>query len=92
MYKADDKSVKGKRRIRFTIQWKMVLIGLAVVAAFLGLILGLILPGLQSSLMAEKRTETKQYVQMAYSLMTAAYAQQQAGTLTEPQAQALASQ
>ena len=63
----DKKSVKGKRKIRFTIQWKMVLIGLAVVAAFLGLILGIILPGLQSSLIAEKRTETKQYVQAAYS-------------------------
>ena len=88
----DKKSVKGKRKIRFTIQWKMILIGLAVVAAFLGLILGIILPGLQSSLIAEKRTETKQYVQAAYSLMDSAYQQQQAGTLDEKAAQALAMQ
>ena len=88
----DKKSVKEKRKIRFTIQWKMVLIGLAVVAAFLGLILGIILPGLQSSLIAEKRTETKQYVQAAYSLMDSAYQQQQAGTLDEKTAQALAMQ
>ena len=88
----DKKSVKGKRKFRFTIQWKMVLIGLAVVAAFLGLILGIILPGLQSWLIAEKRTETKQYVQAAYSLMDSAYQQQQAGTLDEKAAQALALQ
>ncbi len=90
MYK-DDKTVKTKKGLRFSIQWKMVLIGVAVVAAFVALILGIILPGLQTSLMNEKRSETKQYVQTAYSLMTAAYAQQQSGALTEKQAQALAS-
>ena len=89
MYK-DDKSVKGKRKIRFTIQWKMVFVGLAVVAAFLGLILGIILPGMQSSLMAEKQSKTKEEVQTAYALIDAAYKQQAAGTLMEKDAKALA--
>jgi len=90
MYKEDDKSVKGKRKIRFTIQWKMVFVGLAVVAAFLGLILGIILPGLQTSLMSEKQLETKQYVQAAYSLIANAYTQVQSGALTEKAAKTLA--
>ena len=89
MYK-DDKSVKGKRKIRFTIQWKMVFAGLAVVAVFLGLILGYILPGLQSSLMAEKENKTKEHVQAAWTLLDNAYKQEQSGALTEKDAQALA--
>jgi methyl-accepting chemotaxis protein len=90
MYKADDKSVKGKRRIRFTIQWKMVLVGLAVVAVFLALILGYILPGLESSLMAEKENKTKEHVQAAWTLLDNAYQQEQSGALSEKDAQALA--
>ena len=92
MYKADGKSDKGKRRIRLTIQWKMVLVGLAVVAVFLGLILGYILPGLQSSLMAEKENKTKEHVQAAWTLLDNAYKQEQSGVLTEKDAQALAIQ
>ncbi len=80
----------SKRKIKLSVQWKMVLLGLAVVAAFLVLILGVILPGMQSSLMTEKETKTKEQVQTAWNLVNGAYAQYQAGTLTEQEAKDLA--
>ena len=86
------KTIKEKRRMRLTIQMKMVLIGVGVVAAFIALILTVILPGLQTSLMSEKRTEIKEYVQVANSLLYSTYQQEKYGTMTEAQTQALAEQ
>jgi len=79
-----------KGMVKLSIQWKMVLVGLAVVAAFLTVILGYILPGIESSLVKEKEDKTKELVQSAYMLIDNAYKQQQAGTLTEEDAKALA--
>ncbi|MBN1368585.1 MAG: cache domain-containing protein [Dehalococcoidales bacterium] len=84
-YKGD-----SKRKVKLSVQWKMILLGLAVVAAFLVLILGVILPGMQSSLMTEKETKTKEQVQTAWTLVNAAYDQYLAGTLTEGEAKTLA--
>ena len=81
-----------KRRIRLTIQWKMVLVGLAVVAVFLGLILGYILPGLETSLLTEKENKTKEHVQAAWTLLDNAYGQEKSGALSEKDAKALAIQ
>jgi PAS domain S-box-containing protein len=47
------KADKVKRRIRLSLQWKMVLAGLAVVAAFMGLFFGYILPNLQNFLVSK---------------------------------------
>jgi methyl-accepting chemotaxis protein len=86
------KTGKSKKIMRLTIQWKMVLVGLAVVAAFLGLILGYILPGFQTSLMTEKELKTKEHVQAAWTLLDNAYKQGKSGAITEDGAKALAIQ
>ncbi len=82
--------ISKKGWFRLNIQWKMVLVGLAVVAAFLGVILGYILPGIQNSLIAEKENKTKEHVQAAWTLVNADYQMEKAGTMTEKDAQALA--
>jgi methyl-accepting chemotaxis protein len=79
-----------KGMVKLSIQWKLVLVGLAVVAAFLAVILGYILPGIENSLVAEKENKTKEHVQAAWTLLNDAYKQQQAGTLTQEEAQTLA--
>ncbi|HTY82170.1 MAG TPA: methyl-accepting chemotaxis protein, partial [Dehalococcoidales bacterium] len=88
MSKENGKVSKGG--FKFSIQWKMVLVGLVVVAAFLGVILGYILPGLQSSLIAEKETKTKEETQTAWALVNGAYQQYKSGALTEQAAKDLA--
>ena len=83
------KAEKVKKRIRLSIQWKMVLMGLAIVAAFMGLLLGYILPGMQRSLLAEKESKTKEQMQHAFRLLNGAYQQEVSGALTEDGAQIL---
>jgi methyl-accepting chemotaxis protein len=90
MNKEDGKSGKAKRRIRLSIQWKMVLVGLAVVAAFLGVILGYILPGMENALLAEKENKTKEHVQTAWTVLESFYERQKSGAISENAAQALA--
>jgi methyl-accepting chemotaxis protein len=88
--KEDGKLGEEKRGLKLNIQWKFVLVGMAVVAAFLGVILGYILPGVEDSLIAEKENKTKELTQSAWTLINDAYQQQKAGKLTEKEAQTLA--
>jgi methyl-accepting chemotaxis protein len=90
MITENSKKEKGQRRIRLNIQLKMVLLGLGIVAAFLGLIFGYFLPSTQNALMTEKENKTKEQVQTAWTLIEAAYKQEQAGTLTTVEAQKIA--
>ena len=92
MNKEDGKSGKSRRWMKLNIQWKMVLLGQGVVIAFLALILTYILPGMESSLMAEKENKTKEHVQTAWTLLESAYQRQQTGYINESAAQALAIQ
>jgi len=92
MEELTDSIGKMKGSIKLNIQWKMVLLGLAVVAAFLVLILAYILPGIENSLRAEKETKTKEAVQIGWSIINSCYEQEQAGVLTSEEAQALAIQ
>jgi methyl-accepting chemotaxis protein len=86
------KATKKKFRIRLNTQWKMVLIGLVVVAAFLGVILGYILPGMQNNMMAQKKEKIKEEVQIAYDVVNTCYQKQASGALTKEAAQDLAKQ
>ena len=86
------KPEKVKKRIRLSIQWKMVLVGLAVVAVFMGLLLGYFLPGMQSSLLAEEQSKAKENVQIALTIINNAYNQEKGLLFTENDAQALAIQ
>jgi methyl-accepting chemotaxis protein len=79
---------KTKRRLSLNIQWKVLLTSASVAAAFLVVILAVMLPGMQSSLMSEKETKTKEHVQSAYNIVDNYYKQYQAGTITESEAKA----
>jgi methyl-accepting chemotaxis protein len=83
----DTNKVKRIKGFKFGIQWKMMLTAAGVAAAFLIVIIAVIIPGAQSSLMAEKETKTKEVVQSAYNVIQNYYNQYQAGTQTEEQAQ-----
>jgi methyl-accepting chemotaxis protein len=86
------KPVKAKRKLRFTIQAKMIVMGLGIMASFLAIIIGIILPALQNSLLLEKQKQTKAEVQTAYTIIDAAYKAQLSGRLDQEAAQALAIQ
>jgi methyl-accepting chemotaxis protein len=81
-----------KNKLRLNIQWKIVLAGLALVAAFIIFIVAYIIPGMANSLMAEKETKTKEAVQVAWSVIDTSYKMEQSGALTHEEAQALAIQ
>jgi methyl-accepting chemotaxis protein len=81
------KKVNKANGFKFGIQWKVMLTAAGVAAAFLIVIIAVIIPGAQSSLMAEKEIKTKEVVQSAVNVIQNYYNQYQAGTLTEEQAQ-----
>jgi methyl-accepting chemotaxis protein len=81
-------NLKGwKSRIRLNIQWKMVLMGLAVVAVFIGGILAYILPSWQRALLEEKKMKTQEEVQIAWSILNYYYQYELSGAMTEEEAQ-----
>jgi hypothetical protein len=81
---------KVKGIFKFSIQWKLILLGLGVVAAFLAIILGYILPGMQNALITEKENKTKEHVQAAWTIADSFYQQSQDGTMTEAAAMIMA--
>lgn len=84
------KYLKVKELFKLNIQWKIFLLGLGVVAAFIGVILGYMLPGIQSSLIAEKENKTKEAVQIAWGVLDSCYQQETSGLINETKAQTLA--
>jgi methyl-accepting chemotaxis protein len=90
MAKTSTKLGKLKGKLRLNIQWKVLLTSASVAAAFLVVIMTVILPGMQNSLMTEKETKTKEHVQSAYNIVDNYYKQYQAGTITEDAAKASA--
>jgi methyl-accepting chemotaxis protein len=77
-------------KIRFSIQWKVLLTAALVFTAFLGTLFYIILPGTESNLLAEKENTTKEHVQTAYNLIQGFYDQFKAGAMTEEAAQTVA--
>ncbi|MDD5190985.1 MAG: cache domain-containing protein, partial [Dehalococcoidales bacterium] len=71
---------------------KLVLLGLAIVAAFVAMIMLYILPGMQKSLLASKEANLREEVQIAYSVISSAYRQETSGVLPRAKAQQLAIQ
>jgi hypothetical protein len=84
---ADIKKGTKAKGFRFGIQRKMMLKAAGVAAIFLIVIIAVIIPGAQSSLMAEKETKTKEVVQSAFNVIHNYDNQYQAVTLSEEQAQ-----
>jgi methyl-accepting chemotaxis protein len=81
---------KVKGVFKLNIQWKVLLTSASVAVAFLVVIMAVILPGMQNSLMTEKEAKTKEHVQSAYNIVDNYYKQFQAGTITEDEAKASA--
>jgi methyl-accepting chemotaxis protein len=78
--------LKGKK-IRPTIELKIMLLGVCVIASFVALILAVILPGIENALIEENKTQIKQEISIAYSFVEYCYNQQTLGRMTEEQAQ-----
>jgi methyl-accepting chemotaxis protein len=89
MAKSEGK-IGGGRGLKLNIQWKMLLMAGAVVVAFIALIVGYILPGVQQALITEKENKTKEHVQAAWTIVNGAYEQYKTGVLDEISAKALA--
>jgi methyl-accepting chemotaxis protein len=70
-------------KFKLNIQWKVLLTSGTVAIAFLVVIIAIILPGMQSSLMAEKELKTKEHVQNAYNLVVGIYDEYKAGLFSE---------
>ncbi|MHB8085639.1 MAG: methyl-accepting chemotaxis protein [Dehalococcoidia bacterium] len=81
--------IKSKK-IKFGIQWKIILLVLAVVAVFTGLILGYMLPQMENSLYAEKKAQTQNEVLSAWSILQHYQDMEKSGTLTQAEAQSQA--
>jgi archaellin len=58
-----------KRKVRFGVQAKIVLAMMVVVAAFVALIFGYILPQTQNALYSEKKVEIQQQVESAWTVI-----------------------
>ena len=57
-----------KKRFKLSIQWKMILAGVVVVAAFMALLFASVLPTLKSTLITERETDAKGHVETAIIL------------------------
>ncbi len=91
MTKLDNKSTGGKKtEFRFGVQAKIILVMVAVVALFVGLIFGYILPQTQDALYSEKRVETQQQVESAWTILQYFQDREKAGLLSRDEAQSQA--
>ncbi len=82
-FKRAEKSTK----FRFGVQAKIVLVMAAVVVAYSALIFGYILPETQKALYAEKKVETQQQVESAWTVLQYYQNLEKTGVLTRDQAQ-----
>ena len=66
MAKLTDRGPSGKRKgLNLNVQWKIILVVLAVVAIFIGFILGYILPTMENALYAQKNAQCRDEVNTA---------------------------
>jgi methyl-accepting chemotaxis protein len=78
-----NKPRESKWKFKLNIQWKVLLTSAVIAITFLVVIIAVILPGMENSLMTEKENKTKELVQTAYNLVDSYYAQFQAGVISE---------
>ncbi|MGA2159159.1 MAG: methyl-accepting chemotaxis protein [Dehalococcoidia bacterium] len=78
------------QKFKFGVQWKITLVVLAVVAIFIGLILGYMLPQMENSLYAAKKAQTQNEVLSAWSILQHYQDMEKSGALTQAEAQSQA--
>jgi methyl-accepting chemotaxis protein len=78
------------RGLKLSIQWKVLLTSGLVAIAFLVMIITVILPGTENSLLVDKEDKTKEHVQSAFNLVEGYYKQYQTGSMSENVAKAAA--
>ena len=79
-----------KKLLKVNIQTKILLLGIAVIATFIGVIMGYILPGMQDSIITERETKVQEATQLAWGIIGSCYQQQTLTSMSEQDAQALA--
>jgi methyl-accepting chemotaxis protein len=72
---------------KLNIQWKICLVGILVIAAFLGVMFGWVLPNIQNSLLNEKKTQIHDQVNTAWSVLDFYYGMEKSGAMTKEAAQ-----
>jgi methyl-accepting chemotaxis protein len=88
MAKVSEKGSSRKRKgLRLNVQWKIILVVMAIVAIFIGFILGYILPTMENALYAQKKAECRNEVNTASSVVQFYYDQEKSGAMTREQAQ-----
>ena len=90
MVEAVNRLMDSKQKFSFNIQWKIVLIGVVIIAAFVTLILAFVLPHMAKVMHEEKQLETKEQVQVVWNTLNSYYELEQSGELTREEAQNLA--
>jgi len=75
------------KKFKLNIQWKICLVGMLIIAAFLGVIFGWALPNIQDSLFNEKKTQIKNEVNTAWSVLDFYYGLEESGAMTRDEAQ-----
>jgi methyl-accepting chemotaxis protein len=87
MAKSSGSGPSRGKGLKLNVQWKITLVVLAVVAIFIGFILGYILPTAENALYAQKQTICLDVVDTAWSVVNFYYGQQKSGVMTKEQAQ-----
>jgi PAS domain S-box-containing protein len=77
-----------KEPFKLTLQTKILALGIVIIAAFIGVILGYMLPGVQDSIMAERETKVKETTLFAWGIIDSCYEQQTLRALSEKEAKA----
>jgi PAS domain S-box-containing protein len=75
-----------RQLLKFNLQTKLLLLGIVIIVAFIGVILGYMLPGVQDSLMAERENKTKEATQIAWGVIDNCYELYSTGVLSEEEA------
>ena len=71
---AKSKKQSGQKKgFKLSIQWKMILAGVVVVAAFIVLLFASVLPTLKSTLITERETDAKGHIASAFAILNQVY-------------------
>lgn len=77
----------GKKKIKFGIQLKMIAMGLAVVAVFLALIMGYILPKTEQNMMQVKELQVKEEINLVFNILEFFQSMEKSGIYNRTEAQ-----
>ncbi|MBN1162081.1 MAG: cache domain-containing protein [Dehalococcoidales bacterium] len=77
-----------KQLLKLNLQTKILALGIVIIAAFIGVILGYMLPGVQDSIMTERENKIQEETQIAWGIIDSCYQQQSLRVLSEKDAKA----